>query len=90
MIPHSHIRSVRHPVLRRRFPGLLRVVRDRVESDFRRARGLGRCDDDVNWDVRAYAAVGFAAVAVRHVDDAGAADRFAVDGPLEVGNGADV
>ena len=44
----------------------------------------------VGGDGSADAAVGFAAVAVRHVDNAGAADGFAVDVPLEVGDGADV
>lgn len=89
-IPHSHIRSIRHAILRRRFPRLTGVLRDRVQADFRRARGLGRGDDDVGGDVRADAAVGCAAVTGRHVDDAGAADGFAVDVPLESGDGADV
>lgn len=90
MIPPSHTRSIRHPVFRRRSPGFARIVRDRVQADNCRARSLSRRDDDVGRDVRAYAAVGFTAVAVWHVDDARAADRFAVDLPLEVGDGADI
>ena len=90
MVPEAHIGSVRHPVLRRCFPSLARIVRDGIETDRRRERSLRRRDDDVVGDVRAHAAVGFAAVAVRHVDDARAADRFAVDVPLEFGNRADV
>jgi hypothetical protein len=38
--------------------------------------------------VRADAAVGFAAVALRHVDYTWAADGFTVDVPLEGGDGA--
>lgn len=51
---------------------------------------MGGGDDGVGGDVRADAAVGCAAVAGRHVDDAGAADGFGVDVPLEGGDGADV
>ena len=86
MTPHSHIRSIPHPVLRRRSPGFARIVRDRVQADSCRARSLSR----LGRDVRAYAAVGFTAVAVWHIYDARAADRFAVDLPLEFGDGADI
>lgn len=89
-IPHPNIRSIRHPILRRRFSRLTRILRNRIETDRRRARGLSRRDDGVGGDVRADAAVGFAAVALRHVDDARAADGFTFDVPLEGGDGADV
>lgn len=90
LIPHPNIPSIRHSILRRRFSRLTRILRDRIETDRRRARRLRRRDDYVGRDVRADAAVGFAAVALRHVDYARAADEFAVDVPLEGGDGADV
>jgi hypothetical protein len=49
-ILHSHIRSISRLILRYRFPSLARIVRDRVETDFRRARGLSRRGGGIGGD----------------------------------------
>ena len=57
-IPHSHIPRIRHAILRRRCSSLTRILRNRIETDFRRAGSLSRCDDYVVGDGSADAAVG--------------------------------